>query len=101
MASQRSRSQPTWAQLDLFSSGAAGVQAPKPRATRRWLMRAVDHGHEDVGCGRPWLAHLVCPRCQHDAGWLRFATSSASNRGLPCPACERAGTSGRDAALRT
>lgn len=76
-----------WRQVDLFHAGPQGEALPKPRAPRRALMRAVDHGHEDVGCGKPWLAHLVCPHCGHDANWLRFKTKTDAARGLPCPCC--------------
>lgn len=63
--------------LDLFP----GTKPPhsKPRV----MMHGVDFGYD----GDITLAHMVCPKCGHDAGWLMFDTDTDARRGAPCPKC--------------
>lgn len=66
-------------QRDLFA-GAADA----PRRPRRVTMHVMDAGHID-GVGN--VVRLLCPRCEHDSGWVRERSVSAEKRGRPCPIC--------------
>ena len=66
---------------------------PRPaRAKPRVLMHFIDVGHMD-GAGD--VAHFVCPRCKHDAGWPP-ASASEIRRGVPCPNCNPEAPDGRE-----
>lgn len=54
-----------------------------PRAKPRVMMHGMDFGYD----GDITLAHMVCPKCGHDEGWLMFDNDTDARRGAPCPKC--------------
>ena len=60
----------------------------KPRAPRLWRMHVNDAGICSYGRN---IAHFVCARCGHDAGWLPAEKLTEAKRGIPCPVCNASG----------
>jgi hypothetical protein len=53
------------------------------------MMKATDHGFSDEIPDHPEMAHMVCKKCEHDAGWMHFSTRTEVRRGAPCPVCNK------------
>ncbi|WP_147309360.1 hypothetical protein [Xanthomonas campestris] len=53
------------------------------RAKSRVMMHGDDFGYD----GHITLAYVVCPKCGHCAGWMRFDNDTKARRGAPCPVC--------------
>jgi len=68
--------------LDLFPG------TKPPRAKPRVMMHGTDFGYD----GDITIAHMVCPKCGHDADWLMFDNDTDARRGAPCPKCNAGGT---------
>ncbi len=55
----------------------------KPKRPHIWRMRVND-------AGQGWI-EFVCPRCEHNSGWIQWDNGVAkAKRGIPCPKCNAA-----------
>lgn len=57
------------------------------RAKARVMMKGVDHSFNDEDPESPYIGHMRCHKCGHDAGWMGFKTLTEARRGAPCPVC--------------
>jgi DNA-directed RNA polymerase subunit RPC12/RpoP len=65
----------------------------KPRRPRQWRMVVCDAGDGPCCCDEtPISVRYLCPRCDHETGWMGAKTVTEAKRGIPCPKCNGIGS---------